>query len=184
MKTIPQTALAVGLAIVLIAAASPLVRLQFSPEESTMSISGTSTIHDWTCEVEAVNGWAEVEAGAFTAGAVTVKVEDIECGKRIMNRKLRDALKGDDHPEITFTPSAFEAADGAWTAQGTLDVAGASQDVTVGFSSSDADPQHITGSVELSLEALGVDRPTAVMGTIKTGDLITITFDVSARASS
>ena len=149
-----------------------------------MSISGTSTIHDWTCDVEAVSGWAETNAGTFASGKVTVQVSDIECGKRVMNRKLNDALKGDDHPEISFTATAITAAGEGWTAEGNLNVAGAVHPITVAFAASEGNPSKITGEVELSLDDLGVEKPTAVLGTIKTGNLVTVRFDVSAKPAS
>ncbi len=149
-----------------------------------MTISGTSTIHDWTCDVESVAGWAETNAGAYASGKVTVQVSDIECGKRIMNRKLKDALEGEDFPEISFTASTITGADEGWMAEGELTVAGKVHPLTVVFAASEGNPSKITGEVELSLEALGVDRPTAVLGTIKTGNLVTVRFDVTAKPAS
>jgi polyisoprenoid-binding protein YceI len=156
----------------------------FSPEESTMSISGTSTIHDWTCDVESVAGWAEIDAGVFASGKVTVQVADIECGKRVMNRKLKAALKGDDNPEISFTATTIAAAGEGWTAEGDLNVAGTVHPIAVAFAASEGNPSKITGEVELSLDDLGVEKPTAVLGTIKTGNLVTVQFEVSAKPAS
>ena len=76
-------------------------------DESKVTIEGISTMHDWESIVEKVSG-----KGTFTIEEghireiqdmeVTFVVKSIESGKSLMNKLTYEALKEEQHPNITF----------------------------------------------------------------------------------
>lgn len=165
--------------------------------ESTMQITGTSTIHDWEADVEELN--LNVNLGTITEGAIpssadfirslslTVPVTKIESGKGGMNRKIYDALKEEDHPNIRYqyTGGKVVSSDttaGTFTvnATGNLTIAGVTKSVSFPVEGTVTEEGHIrfTGSYGLNMKDYEMDPPTAVFGTIKAGEEVTITFNV------
>ncbi|WP_395260135.1 YceI family protein [Halalkalibaculum sp. DA3122] len=166
--------------------------------ESSMTIEGTSTIHDWEADVEEMKLTADLSENLFEsavpASAEFIKalsfsavVESIESGKGGMNNKIYDALKEKDHPEITYTLSEAELVSsdestGTFTLDttGELTVAGTTQTISfpVEGTLSDGENVRFQGSYSLNMKDYDVDPPSAVFGTIKAGEEVTISFNV------
>ena len=164
-------------------------------DKSTMQIDGTSTIHDWTADVEKMTVDLGFDASALTADSIsnpvsslslTVPVESIESGKGGMNRKIYGALKEDDHPNITYKLSSSELAEAGsdslfqLSTTGTLNIAGVSKEVSfpVEGSMQEDGSYKFTGSYEINMKDYKVDPPSAVFGTIKSGEMVTISFEM------
>lgn len=164
-----------------------------------MSINGTSTLHDWTSEVTDIKGSASlnVSEGKLTdisALSLKIRAKGIESTKgRIMDNKTYNALEADDHPYITFqlasakiTPKDNKVQ---VTATGPLTIAGNTKTVLItAMGTYKGNTIHFSGSKDLKMTDFGVDPPTAMLGTIKTGDDITIDFslvlDTAGNSSS
>ena len=81
------------------------------------TVSGTSTVRGWTCEV---TGSAQVTAGSGAAvrgladgvqeAALTVPVGDFVCPDEEMTEHLLEALRPDEFPEITFNLRDYAAS--------------------------------------------------------------------------
>ncbi|EPR65511.1 hypothetical protein [Cyclobacterium qasimii] len=72
-----------------------------------MKVSGTSTLHDWDMISTEANGTASlrISAGKVTAiqsFKITMPVKSLKSGKGPMDKNAYNALKEEDHPEITF----------------------------------------------------------------------------------
>lgn len=164
-------------------------------DKSTMQVDGTSSIHDWTAEVEEINIDLNFNASAFTSDSdenpvtsltLAVPVEEMESGKGRMNGKMYDALKKDDHPDITFELSSAEiteaSSDTTFTLDtiGTLTIAGVSEEINfpVEGSIGEDGTYGFTGSYELNMKDYDVDPPSAMFGTIKSGEMVTISFEL------
>lgn len=152
-------------------------------EQSKVTIQGTSTVHDWESVVEefSVNTKiASTEEGSIdiTSFSFTAQVKSIESGKRIMDRKTMGALNEKDHPQITFTLSGIESVSAdSITASGLLTIAGKEQPIKVSAGHSmNNDVLQLTGAKAILMSDFGIDPPTAMMGTMKTGDEVTIDF--------
>lgn len=199
MKTITlyTLTLTVALALTLNLATAQNNSSKLQPE-STMTLSGTSTIHDWEADVEQINLEADFSDELFSSPApasadfinalkVTVPVESIESGKGGMNNKIYGALKQEKHPNITFTfgnaeLTASDEAAGTFTlnARGELNVAGQARTISfpVEGTISESENVQFTGSYKLNMKDYGIDPPSAVFGTIKSGEEVTISFDI------
>lgn len=159
-------------------------------EGSRVWVTGTSTIHDWECEAEEVAGALAAESserGLSALGDLTVvvPVQAIECGNGTMNSKLRDAFDARANPTVRFDLASADveaAPGGAFTvsATGRLTMAGQSKTIRLqaeGHALADG-RYRFTGRVPLAMTAFGMKPPTAMLGTLKTGDDVVAHFDV------
>lgn len=160
--------------------------------ESRMWVDGTSTVHDWTCDVGEVNGSVtlDAETGAVSASVVTVASSSIECDSGTMNRKVAEALVIDDFPTIRYTLNTADVTSSGEElridAVGTLDLAGASREVAsslVGQPASDGG-YVFTGALPITMSNFDIDPPTAMFGALKTGDDVTVRFEIYVAPES
>lgn len=179
------------LTLFLIAAGAALAPAQYTMQpESRIWIEGTSSVHDWTCEVEQFSGslTAAEAIQQVDQVSVSVPVQEIACKNGTMNRKTHGALEAKKHPVITYTLQNAEVVnttpEGTFDLEvtGTLQMAGAERTVTFVATGEAADDGEVrfTGQVPLVMSDFGISPPTAMLGTLKTGDEVTVHFDVVA----
>ncbi|WP_441000073.1 YceI family protein [Fodinibius sp. SL11] len=170
-------------------------------ESSTIQIEGTSTLHDWTSDVEEFSSYIKFDATALEGDSIsnpveslslTIPVKSIESGKGGMNRRTYDALKSDDFPNIMFQMNKGELvnADSALTSmelnvEGNLTIAGTSKDITLPVTGTKQEDGSFkfTGEYELNMKDYDVDPPSAMLGTIKAGEMVTVVFEVFVAKS-
>lgn len=166
-------------------AVSMLGQQNFQLLSAEMSIAGTSTLHDWVSSVEQFSAQAEIEMTDnklvnITALQVRIPVKEIKSTKgRIMDNKTYDALKAEDHPSILFKLTKMTLQDGnQLKASGQLTIAGKSKLVQfpVEYSVKPGSKLQFSGAYTLKMTDYDMAPPTAVMGTIKTGDEVTVRF--------
>jgi len=178
-------------ALTMIAATFPGGQSQLTiNDQSRMWVDGTSTIHDWMCEVGTVEGsiMLDAEVGQVSNAVVTVPSASIDCDNSTMNKKASKALSVGDYPTIRFTlDEADVARDGKdlrIEALGKLEMAGATKAVEaslVGQPAADGGFRFM-GSMPIVMSDFGVDAPTAMLGTIRTGDEVTVRFELVTDA--
>jgi polyisoprenoid-binding protein YceI len=163
-------------------------------DKSSMQIEGTSTIHDWTCDVQEINAdisfaVSEANISPVESLSLTVPVKKIESGKGGMNKKIYEALKEKKHSNISFKLSTSEVATSGTNgngssfrlmANGMLSIAGVTREISfpVDGSVQDNDTYKFAGNYEINMKDYNVDPPTAVFGTIKSGELVTVSFEL------
>lgn len=152
-----------------------------------LTIKGSSNVHDWQSSVEQVKALA---TGSVNQNGeldlqnleVSIEVENIKSEHgRIMDRNTREALKAEDHPVIRFVQTAFSnqaAGNKAKIAStGKLTIAGTTRDVTLHATGShQGGGLLIEGSYPMKMTDFGVEPPTAMLGTMRTADEVTIHF--------
>lgn len=156
------------------------------------TISGTSSLHDWTSAstTAKVSGDLNVEKGILVdipALQLSIPVTSIKSEKgKVMDNKTHGALLSDKYPNITFKLQAINSIDtngneAKIKATGLLTIAGASKTVqlTVKGLNEGNGTFRFTGSKALKMTDFGIDPPTALLGTLKTGDDITVAFNLS-----
>ncbi|MDR8391342.1 YceI family protein [Aliifodinibius sp. S!AR15-10] len=167
--------------------------------KSEMTITGTSTIHDWECDVETINLTADLADALFNAEvpvseesikalSITVPVKSIESGKGGMNNKIYGALKEKKFSNVEYVFSKAELVSGSQESgsftlntTGQLTIAGQTRNVSfpVQATLSGSDTISFEGSYSLNMKDFGVDPPSAVFGTIKSGEEVTISFNIA-----
>lgn len=162
-------------------------------KDSEMTVHGTSNVHDWTMDVEAIDGEIDLRA-AEDGGAprierlkVEVPVESIVSDKSRQNRKTYEALKSNRYPTIYFNASEVEVTpeNGSFAvvARGELIIAGTRRAARVEATGTPLEDgaYRFKGEHTLRLSDFEVERPSAMLGTVRVGDEIRLTFDVTLQ---
>ncbi len=154
-------------------------------QSSKMVIEGTSTLHDWESQVTQYSGNAVIEVGPHSIDAVKsltleVPVEAIKSEHNGMDSKTYDALKKKEYPTIKFDLTKIDKiADNTVSASGKLTIAGNTRDVnmTVHYQELPGNKIVFKGEKNIKMTDFNVDPPSALMGTIKSGDEVTVKFE-------
>lgn len=165
--------------------------------ESRIWIEGTSSMHDWECEVGQFIGSLETSITdealeGVSGGKVVVPSEQIECNNGTMNKKARGALNAKNYPQIRFAMeraevlSASEEGRLQVKATGQLTLAGTEKtiELTAEGERTSEGRYRFTGSTPLVMSDYGIKPPTAMLGALKTGDEVTVHFDIVAGPGS
>ena len=154
---------------------------------SSILIKGTSSLHDWESIAEktvanlTVDSLDDISIETLT---VNVDVFSIKSGKKVMDRLTYKALKAKEHPFIQFIFKQGEVLtenDQKLRIKliGDLSIAGVTKNVTVNTHiNKSVSEVRLKGTHKLKMTDFGIKPPTALLGTIKTGDEITIEFDL------
>lgn len=157
---------------------------------SSILISGTSTLHDWTMKsgegVSNATFTTDSDGNVVQLNALSfsVRAESILSEHSLMNTKTYEALKTKTNPTISFvaTSATVYPATGnnfMVKSKGKLTIAGVSKGVeltaTGQFDKSDGSIT-CTGSKKIRMTEFGIKPPSVMLNTIKTGDDITIDF--------
>lgn len=197
MKIVRLHFLTFCLALIYSVGYAQTVKLNVLNEETTMTVSGTSTLHDWTSEVNTVSGFVEVDEKLLTKGkvkkgdeivlvSIVVPVTSIISPRgATMDKKTYNALKSEEHPEIKFSlnDSKITASNGTefqMEANGDLTIAGVTKNVTLpveGKIIAD-DKMSFTGAYKLNMVEYNMEPPSAMFGQIETGEEVEIKFEL------
>jgi Na+-transporting NADH:ubiquinone oxidoreductase subunit NqrC len=159
----------------------------YSLKLAKMTVDGTSSLHDWTSDVTKVE-WI----GSFLVGENKVKevknvqvkiaVTSIQSTKgKIMDNKTYEAFKYEKNPAIIYKLNTISITDAALKANGTLTMAGTTKAIEMSVTAkvlANGDIQ-LTGSQKLNMRDYKMEPPTAMMGTIKVGEMVTVKFDLT-----
>src|SRR5690625_774853 len=156
-------------------------KLQANPH---LEVSGTSSLHDWEMTSNQASGTikAIVESGKLKdiqSLEVTMPGESIKSGKRGMDKKAYEALKTNKHKSVVFVLKSASKSGNNWILDGSFQIAGKTKNVKItAVETSSSGSYGLKGSYEFKLTDYDMTPPTAVMGTIKTGDEVKINFDL------
>ncbi len=158
--------------------------------QSTMSISGTSTLHDWEITAESFTG--ELNIDRFTDSIdiknlnLAIPVKSLKSGKSAMDRNTYKALKSETHKTIEYTlirvtkQERVSADELQLHTLGTLTVAGQGETLNIPLRAKLSKAGvSFSGSTELNMTQFGVEPPSFIFGTVSTGDRITIQFNIN-----
>lgn len=149
---------------------------------SQIRIEGTSTLHAWKMEGATIDGEIqELPSDQWTA-TVTIPVKSIRSEHAKMDKLMAEALKADKNPMVRYelssakletqTPTALVA-----NAVGKLTIAGVTREVAMKIAGArEGTTWILTGEVPVRMTDYGVKPPTAMLGTIKTGNDVKVTF--------
>ncbi|HLP73119.1 MAG TPA: YceI family protein [Bacteroidales bacterium] len=153
-------------------------------------ISGTSSLHEWDENLLHFNsGFVIAKEGAAVRSIdniiFTCNTRDIKSESSLMDKKTYDALKADEFPQIKFQGTGItglksEGAKFSGNLKGKLTLAGQTRDITVPFTGTLIDNNNldITANAEMSFSDFGMKPPTAMMGALKTGDKVKVSFNL------
>ncbi len=185
------------------AQAEEWITYKAQPRGSSISIDGTSSIHDWTVETTLIGGTFQYEAGSpidpSVAGvaelktqpkaAVRIPVRTLKSGKKRMDEVMHAAMDEPSHKFIAYELVSLKPTDkdrvaGAplnFEAKGKLTVSGTTRDVVmpVVITSDEADTLKVNGKVTIKMTDYGIEPPAPkiALGLIKTGDEVELAIE-------
>ena len=164
-------------------------------KESQVSIRGTSNLHDWQEAAEEFSVDMKLSSDGASLPVIDMvlfkcKAASITSDNSIMTNKTHNALNVEKHPEIHFSSadkSALRVIDGKFssTISGVLTINGITKQVTVPVDGHLAGGKLLVkGEKLIRMSEYEVKAPTALLGTLKTGDDVTVAFELSFELSS
>lgn len=173
----------------------PQNKFQIS-DNSTITIAGTSTLHDWTMDSKTVKGTADIE---LTGGEITamnevvleIPVESLKSGKGAMDKNAYEAMNTKKYPTILFKAKGFDKAaitNGKSTMEvtGDLTIAGKTrtEKILVEYKTDNKGNLVVSGSKAIKMTDYGVTPPEVMFGTVKTGNDLNITFNIALKGNT
>lgn len=181
-----------GIAVLLVAAigiptgSTYAQELELAPE-SELSIDGTSNRDDWTVYAKDVSARATGAEDSTVPSELEVTVVAAEIksdNSTIMDRLIQQSLNVSDHPTITYElldaqPSGDDET--ILTTTGRLTLAGVSREIEMDVQTERLEGGSVryTGMTPLKFTDFDLQPPTAMFGALRTGDDVTVHFDVT-----
>lgn len=164
----------------------------YTSSATSTVLKGTSTLHDWDMKSSSGNTQAtfKVEDGEITditALTFTLNAESLKSSKSGLDKNAYKALNTGKHKTITYkmTNGTVTKSGSSYIIKtnGTFTIGGNSKPMALTTTATLNGDQSISvkGSTKFNMTNYGVTPPTVMMGTIKTGDAVTI--DYSAKLS-
>ncbi len=159
---------------------------------SKMWIDGTSNKSDWTVTATELSGFITKESegtvsnpGIQQSEIVVPAIKIVSNRSSIMDRLMRNALKVQQHADITYALKSSEvtsSTDASYTLQttGDLTVAGETREITMtvmGEQQSDGQIR-FKGSYPMMMSDYKIQPPTAMYGALRTGNEVVVHFDL------
>jgi polyisoprenoid-binding protein YceI len=154
-----------------------------------INVHGTSNVHDWDMKPTKITGELGINGSKqISAIAIKVEVKSLKSGNGIMDGKTYDAFDYKKNPYIVFLLTDASQAkltenDTEITLIGNLTFGGATRKISIkaiGKITKSGDYQ-LKGNVPLKMTDFKMKPPTAMLGTMKTGDAVTVKFDVTFK---
>ena len=158
-------------------------------------IEGTSNIHDW--DIKSDKGYCSGIFDISTTGILngvsyinfTVPAESLKSEHKGMDKNTYKALNTAKYASISFTAASVTVKPAGstnyfLTARGRLTISGVSRDVVLTATGVMNTDKSITysGTYPLKMTDYNVDPPSLMMGAIKTGDLVTVKFNLLLKS--
>lgn len=179
------------------------VRYEPAPGESRVQLLGTSNLHDWTIKGTVIQGYVDVnetcqlnpkvqelsgldQVMASVKTHVEIPIPSLKSGHSGMDKNTYKALKSEQYPKIIYnleqisirTQPQPPRMTATFDTVGRLSVAGATRRMPMTVTAEPLDDKQfrVSGEIAIKMTDFGIRPPTALFGTLKTGDAITIQF--------
>lgn len=162
-----------------------------NPKTSSITIEGTSSAHDWEMSATVMDASMKVKLQDQKIEEIldvkfSVPAEGLKSEHSLMDKKTYNALKSDKYNKIAFALQSVNDLSAneknlSGTANGTLSIAGKTQTVSFPFSGEIQKDNTIsvTGKEKINMKDYNISPPTALLGTMKTGEEVTVHFNVN-----
>ena len=153
-------------------------------KDSRLWLEGTSTVRSFKCsatklDMSVVAETDETPAKMVSTASLTVPVAQLDCGNKTMNEHMRKALKAEANPQIKWTMTSYEVQGANVVISGKLTIAGKENAIELrGTGSLDNGTIRFKGSKQFKMTEYGVKPPSLMLGTMKVGDPVTVSFDL------
>ncbi len=166
-------------------------QVKFRSEDLVVKVKGTSSLHDW--EIKSNKGKVE---GVLVLGPnykitgvsglrFTVVSETLKSGHNMMDNNTYKALKTNTHENISFVLTSanitqIDASTYQLKGIGNMTIAGTTRETDlVAVCKVNSDGTFTwSGSKDIKMTDFNIKPPTAIMGTVKTGNDISIAYNL------
>lgn len=176
--------------IVLLAFSTSMVYSQtynVNNQASKLTVSGTSSLHDWDIEAEQQKGQLVLDLNnnlKIQKLSIDVHAESLKSGKGGMDKNTYKALNTKAHQSILFKMIEVKDVKAIGNDHykidiaGNLTVAGVTKKLPITFDLQlNSNKVTLKGEKAFKMTDFGIDPPKALLGTITTGDEVTIKFN-------
>lgn len=157
---------------------------------STITVEGTSNIHDWELKAESFVVKSSIEGSdadlVVKSLSLDLVAESLKSGKSGMDKNTYKALNTDKHKKMLFistkTTSISKASGNTYKVvmQGVLEIAGTKKNIDLSFDLVKTGNSYtLKGSHKVHMPDFGVTPPTAMLGSIKTGADLKINYAIT-----
>jgi len=190
MKTQQNFCLTIGSLFILILTTQISIAQSYKVNNSAskMEVLGTSNIHDWEIPAKDFQGTInlEMENGQLVKISqldFSIIAESLKSGKGGMDKNTYKALNTDKYKTIVYQLVKVNNIDYTSKSQckittsGYLTIAGTKKLIDITFDSKISDSNIVlSGNKAIKMSNFNIDAPTAMFGTITTGDEVNIKF--------
>jgi polyisoprenoid-binding protein YceI len=166
--------------------------IKFLPDSSTIQIKGTSNLHEWEEKVQKFNvilafSYNNKEIKGIDKVQFSCSSASVEGESSIMNGKTHDALKVEKFPDIKYTMTEVESFQNnngkiSGSINGDLMLAGVTKKLNLTFTGTILSNRIILkGSKQINMTDFKIDPPTAMLGTLKTGDTVELIYSLQFK---
>lgn len=160
-------------------------------KSSEVSVNGdTNVSHKFSIKVTEVNGKMTLANNRPQTLTVEIPVRSLSSDEKLMEKKTHEAFNEPKNPKISFKMtelnSILKTGDKiAISVTGDLTMNGATKKVTLKADGKELKPgsYSIQGSLPIKMSDYGMKAPTAMLGTMKTKDLVTVDYKVTFEGS-
>ncbi|MCB0487612.1 MAG: YceI family protein [Cyclobacteriaceae bacterium] len=154
---------------------------------TSIVVSGTSTLHDWTLtstEVK-INATLQLTEGSVLIGleslSVVIPTKSLKSGHVAMDRNTYSTIDAERYPTIEFKMLSATVSNSVIHCLGQLTVAGATKKINLDTAFKIDTKQNLscTGSIKLKMSDFNIEPPSFMFGTVTTGNEITISFQAN-----
>lgn len=164
----------------------------YQTNAANVTMKGTSSLHDWDMasnkgQIKATFEVSKGQVTGITALSFSIEAESLQSSKKGLDKNAYKALSTHKHKQITFNlTSGRVTAEGGSnfkvTATGNLIIAGTAKATTIsanGQYNASTNTITIKGTTKFKMTEYKVVPPTVMLGTIKTGDELTIDYQAT-----
>lgn len=164
-------------------------------ERSRILLTGTTNVNSYECisdsEIPRGNMMADILPGSnaiyFSDALLGLEVTSFDCGNRLMNKDLHQALGGSKSPVIKINllearpvSSTQRPNSGKIRVEIAININGRTKntDLLVDYHSNGNLSYTISGKKELKMSDFGIDPPSPALGLVRVRDQVVIHFDL------
>ncbi|NTW33024.1 MAG: YceI family protein [Bacteroidetes bacterium] len=159
-------------------------------QKTVISVSGTSSLHDWEINVKNFEGDLYVQLGdnnieSISSLNINFFSKSFSSGKALMDSKTKESLKADTYPMINFKITEIKDKKiinkvQQFTAIGKLTIVGVTKSINItALSTIGVNGEiYFQGTKSIDMTEYGITPPTAMLGSLKTGKDVTVTFKI------